>query len=261
MDSKKMKRQIKKWTLRLTATGLLLLILLIGIVLKPLILYANHTTIGKFTVYHSFPLDENFSALLDNATTLIKASELYDSNLKLDICLNDGSNYPKLMRLIRGQAFGWGFADKVVLMGNANFNENTVELNGYKWNFTQLLAHEETHCLQFHKFGFRKSNPVASHPNWKWEGYPEYVARRKADQLDLTKNIARKLEQEKTDEEGWAISFSDGTISPREYYNSWLLVQYCLDIKKMTYESLLADSSSEQTLTSQMMNWYSQTQR
>lgn len=257
-----MKRQIRKWTLRLTATGLLLSAFLLGIVLNPSLLYANRTTIGNYTIYHNSTLDQTFSARLDDATTLIKASELFDSNLKLDICLNDGSTYPKLIRFIRGQAFGWGFADKVVLMGNANNADNSVELNGYKWNLTQLIAHEETHCLQFHKFGFWKSNPIAGYPNWKWEGYPEYVSRRNADQLDLTKNILRKLEQEKADADGWAIYFSDNTISPREYYNAWLLVQYCLDIKKMSYESLLADTTSEQETSRQMMLWYSnQTQQ
>jgi hypothetical protein len=256
-----MKRQIRKWTLRLTATGFLLLSFLIGIVLNPSLLYANRTTKGNYTIYHNSSLDDFFFERLAEANALIKASEFYDSNLKLDICLNDGSTYPKLIELLRGQAFGWGFSDKVVLMGKANYQNNSVELNGYRWNFAQLIAHEETHCLQYHKFGFWKSNPLAGYPNWKWEGYPEYVARRNADQLELTKNIKRKLEQEKAEVDGWAISFSDGTVSPRQYYNAWLLVQYCVDIKKMTYENLLADTSSEQALTNQMMNWYSQTQQ
>jgi hypothetical protein len=178
---------------------------------------------------------------------------------KLDICLNDGSLYPLLMEKLRGQAFALGFYDKVVLMSNANYKDNFVELNGNKWNFTQLIAHEETHCLQFHKFGFWNSNPIAGYPNWKWEAYPEYVSRRNADQLDLTKNIVRKITQENLDKDGWAISFSDSTIAPRNYYNAWLLIQYCLDIKKMTYENLLTDTTSEQTLTTQMMKWYLQT--
>jgi hypothetical protein len=103
-----MKRQIRKWTLRLTATGLLCLGLLVGIVLNPTLLYANKTTVGNYTVYHNAPLDEIFISLLDDATGLVKASELYDANLKLDICLNDGSLYPTLMEKLRGQAFGWG---------------------------------------------------------------------------------------------------------------------------------------------------------
>ena len=93
--------------------------------------------------------------------------------------------YPSLIEMIQGQAFAWGFYNKVVLNGKLNCKENCVELNGYKWNLIQLIAHEETHCLQFHKFGIWKSNPVASNPKWKWEGYAEYVARQNKDQKDL----------------------------------------------------------------------------
>lgn len=251
-----MKRQIRKWTLRLTAAGLLCLGLLVGIVLNPTILYSNKTTVGNYTVYHNAPLDENFISRLDKAKELVKACELYDANLKLDICLNDGSLYPTLMEKLRGKAFGWGFYNKVVLMGNANCKENFVEINGYKWNLTQLLAHEEIHCLQFHKFGLWKSNPVASYPNWKWEGYPEYVARQNPDQRDLTKNIARKIVQENSNKDSWSINFGDSTIAARDYYNAWLLIQYCLDVKKMSYENLLKDTTSEQAATTQMMNWF-----
>jgi hypothetical protein len=251
-----MKQQMKKWALRLTATGLLCLGFLVGIILYPTFLYAHKTTFGNYSIYHNSPLDDAFIPQLNKATELTRMSDLSDKNLKLDICLNDGSLYPTLMMKLRGQAFAWGFYDKVVLMGNANCKDNFVELNGYKWNLTQLLAHEEIHCLQYNAFGLWKSNPIANYPNWKWEGYPEYVARRNPDQLDLVKNISRKMAQENTDKDGWAISFGDSTIAARNYYNSWLLTQYCLDIKKMTYENLLKDTTSEEGITIQMMNWF-----
>lgn len=251
-----MKQHIRKWILRLTLTGMLSLGFLVGIILNPTLLYTNKTTFGNFTIFHNLPLDEYFISRLDNSTASTKTSELYDANLKLDICLNDGSLYPLLMEKLKGKAFAWGFYNKVVLMGNANSKENFVELNGYKWNLTQLIAHEITHCLQFHKFGLWKSNPIANYPHWKWEGYPEYVARRNADQLDLTNNIVSKIAQDDLNKDSWEIGFSDNTISSRDYYNEWLLIQYCLDIKNMTYEKLLKDTTSEQTLTSQMMNWF-----
>lgn len=230
--------------------------ILVGLVLNPTLLYAKKTTYRNFTIYHNLPLDEHFTSRLDNAAELVKGSELYDENLTLDICLNDGSLYPRLMEALRGPAFGWGFYDKVVLMGTANYKDNSIELNGYKWNLTQLMAHEVTHCLQFHWFGLWKSNPIANHPNWKWEGYPEYVARRNTDQLNLTQNLQRRLTQESPDNNAWAIHYSDSTIAPRHYDNARLMVQYCLDIKKMTYEALLKDTTHEQTITSQMLNWF-----
>lgn len=246
-----MKQQIKKWTFRLTLTGLFVAVLLLMIILNPNLTYSHKTTHHNYTIFHNKALDASLISKLDHATTLLKTSELYNSTLRLDICLNDGSIYPKLMEIIRGQAFAWGFYNKVVLQGVANYKENDVELNGYKWNLTQLLAHEMTHCVQFDKLGFWNANPIANIPNWKWEGYAEYVSRQNIDQKDLSKNIAQLAA---TDKNTWEITFADSTISPREYYEYWTLVQYCMDIKKMTYLQILADTTSEQTVRQEMMS-------
>ncbi len=248
-----MKRQIKKWAFRLTVTGLLIAGLLLVIVLNPFLTYANKTTHNNFTVYHNQQIDNLILGQLDQAQKIIKQSEFYNSNLQLDICLNDGSNYTKLVETIGGRAFARGFYDKVVLFGSTDYKNNFVELNGYKWNLTQLLAHEMTHCLQFDKLGLWKSKPLANIPKWKWEGYAEYVSRQSNDQKDLSKNIARLIE---TDKNNWEVKFSDSTISSREYYDYWTLVQYCMDIKQMSYEKLLTDTTSEQNIRQEMMKWY-----
>ena len=248
-----MKQEIKRWTLRLTITSVFISGLLLVIILNPILTYANKTTHNNFKIFHNKPLDPTLIIKLDQATDLLKASEFYNSKLQLDICLNDGSKYPKLIQILRGQAFGWGFYNKVIMQGNTNFKDNHVELNGYKWNLIQLLAHEMTHCLQFDKLGFWESKPIANVPNWKWEGYAEYVSRQNADQKDLSKNIQRFIA---TDKNNWEIKFADSTIAPREYYDNWTLIQYCMDIKKMTYNQILADAKSKQIVRQEMISWF-----
>ncbi len=186
-----MKKKIKKWTFRLLMTGLFIFSLLLIIVLNPILTYASETSHYNSSIFHNKPLDKSFQIQFDKAVHLLKSSELYDPELQFDICLNDGSIYTKLMRTIKGPAFAWGFYNKVVLQGTLNPKENYVELNGYKWNLTQLLAHEMTHCMQFNRLGFWKSKPLANIPNWKWEGYAEYIARQNNDQKDLAANIKR----------------------------------------------------------------------
>mgnify|MGYP000885799676 CR=1 FL=1 len=248
-----MKKRLKKWVLRLTATILLIAGLLLLIVLNPILSYANKTVHGHFRIYHQQTLDTSLLNRLDEARLLLQASEFYDSSLALDICLNDGSRYPTLLRTLRGPAFAWGFYNKVVLQGQANSGKNFVELNGWRWNLEQLLAHEMVHCLQYARLGFWKSNPVADIPNWKWEGYAEYIARRLPEQLDLARNLER-LQRAKAD--AWSISFSDSTIAPRDYYEGWTLVQYCLDVKKLNYSQLLEDTTGEASVREEMMRWY-----
>lgn len=248
-----MKRSIKKWTLRIIVTGMFVIGLLLTVVLYPILTYANKTTHNNFTIYHNAKLDPLIASYLDQATEILKTSEFYNDKLKLDICLNDGSQYPNIIRAIRGQAFAWGFYDKVVLQGTMNCKDNYVELNGYKWNLTQLLTHEMTHCLQFDKLGLWKSKPIANIDNWKWEGYAEYVSRQNTNQKDIIININRL---QKTDKNTWEITLDDNTITSREYYNYWTLVQYCLDIKKMSYKQLLTNTTSEHIIKQEMMKWY-----
>lgn len=249
-----MKRQIKKWVLRLSVTGLLIAGLLLLIILNPVLTYANKTTHNNYTIFHNKPIDPILKVRLDQATDLVKASEFYNSKLQLDICLNDGSKYPELLRVLRGPAFAWGFYDKVVIQGNLSVKDNYLELNGYKWNLTQLLAHEMIHCFQFNELGLWKSNPIANIPIWKWEGYAEYISRQNPDQKDLFRNIERLIA---TDTDKWELNFADSTIAPRAYYANWTLVQYCMDIKRMTYKRILADTVSEQSVRQEMMRWYS----
>jgi len=248
-----MKRQIKKWTLRIIVTGLFILGLLLTIVLNPILTYANKYTHKDFTIYYSANLDPLFVSNLDQATELLKKSELYNKKFKIDICLSDGSQYPEIIKAIRGQAFAWGFYNKVVLQGTMNCKYNYVELNGYKWNLSQLLAHEMTHCLQFNTLGFWNSKPIAKVDNWKWEGYAEYISRQDTNLIELVYKIDKF---QNADNNTWEITLDDSTITPREYYHYWNLVQYCLEIKKISYTKLLTDTTSEDIIKQEMMQWY-----
>jgi hypothetical protein len=46
------------------------------------------------------------------------------------------------------------------------------------------------------------------------------------------------------------------TVSAITYYDAWLLTRYCLDIKRMSYDELLADARSEEIVEAEMMKWY-----
>jgi hypothetical protein len=64
------------------------------------------------------------------------------------------------------------------------------------------------------------------------------------------------MEVNSIDSTTWDITLSDGTIAPRDYYNYWMLVQYCIDIKRMTYQEILADTTNEETIRQEMLNRY-----
>lgn len=250
-----MRKTIKKWAIRLSASLLLMLALLIAILANPTLLYANKKNYGSYSILYQENFDKALLNRIDEAAALLKKSELYDSSFLLQICLNDGSYYTNLVQTIFGRAFGWGFYNKIVLSGKNDFGNNYILLNGRKWNCTQLLAHEAVHCLQFNKYGLWKSNPVANIAQWKWEGYPEYVARHSSDKELLLTGITKLTETEKTIRDGW-IDFSDGTGSSINYYKDWLLVLYCIDIKNMSFDTLIKDKTPREEFWQEMMNWY-----
>ncbi|MBE7171848.1 MAG: hypothetical protein INR73_14770 [Williamsia sp.] len=250
-----MKKLIQKWIIRLTATFVLMAVLLVVIVLNPALTYASKTRHNNFTIFHNQPLDPALILHLRQATQWVSNSEYYDPHWNIDICLNDGSRYPSFVEKTGGPAFGRGFYNKVVLMGAADYKGNSVMLNGYRWNLQQLLAHEMIHCFQLHQRGVWKSKPLASIPDWKWEGYAEWVSRRTVDQADLRQNTERLLQAEKTAHDGW-IQFSDGTGSPVLYYKYRLLVQYCMEIRKMKYDEVLDSEAPQEVVWEQLMNWF-----
>lgn len=250
-----MKRHIRNWSIRLAVTVLAFISLGIFVVFNPTLSYANKTTHGRFTIFHQQELDPDLFLHLERAEKIVSASELFRSDLHLQICLNDGSSYPGMIETIQGQAFAYGFHNKVVLRGSLDCRLGFVELNGHKWNLTQLLAHEMTHCLQFDRLGLFHSNPVAGIPDWKWEGYAEYIARQKDGQNDLASNLAL-LRQYHPNE--WGIQLGDGTIAPRNYFESWMWVQYCLDVEGLTFLQLLEDPRDATDMEQLLNNWFDQ---
>lgn len=224
--------------------------------LSPILLYANKTVRGNFSIYHTKPFHKNLLYQLQQSRSLTKASELFDPGVKIDVCLKDGSNYPFLVEKVLGRDLLTSFYNKIVFTGDdVNFDKNYITINGHRWNLTQMLAHAQVHCLEFKKYGLWKSNPIGGHPEWKWEGYPEYIARQNAQIGNLQTGIKMLLLTEEVNNTGW-MTLPDSTETLLHYFRYQLLIQYCLEIKQMTFVRLLQDTTREEIVRAQMMEWY-----
>jgi hypothetical protein len=252
-----MRKRLKWWTFRLLFTGLFLLGLLVTFMLNPVLLYANKTVQGNYSIYHSKPLDKKLLPHLEQSIAIVQGSELYDPKIKIDICLKDGSTYPGLVQKVMGRDVLSSFYNKIVFTGDeVNFDKNYIQLYAHKWNLTQMLAHAQIHCLEFKKYGLWKSNPIGGHPEWKWEGYPEYIARQNAQIGNLQTGIKTLLLTQQIANNGW-MKLRDSTEIIIHYFKYRLLVQYCLEVKKFSFGQLLQDTTQEETVRQEMMNWYS----
>ena len=112
--------------------------------------------------------------------------------------------------------------------------------------------------MQFDRLGFWHSNPVAALPVWKWEGYAEYISRQ-SEQPNEMHDLINLFHR--TDKDSWAVYLPDSTIIPREYLAYRMLVQYCMDIKRMSYSGLLKDTLSEEAIRQDMMKWHFQNKK
>ena len=223
--------------------------------MNPSFLYANKTILGNNNIYHNKPIDSIVKIRLSEATEILKSTELYDAKLKYDICLNDGSFYPTLIHIFFNDPFIATFYNKIIFWGATNFKDNYGLDAGHKWNMIQAIAHAQTHCLQFNKLGLLKSNPMAGQPNWKWEGYAEYIARKQTINNNLRTNLDKLFDAEKLQNNNW-IEFSDSTGSSVTFYKRRLLVQFCSEVKKMNFEQLLKDATTEEVVRQEMVSWY-----
>jgi hypothetical protein len=247
---------LKKWLFRFSVTGVFLALLLVLIVFAPALSYARHSSFGQLTVYHQQPLPAALPNQLAVAVAQLRSSELYSPDFRADICLNDeGTAYPKLLGVLLPPGFAWGFADKVVLQGQADFAADYVALHGYRWNSTALLTHELTHCLQAQALGIRLSNPLTGSPTWKREGYAEYIARPHGTAAQLAAHLARLHQAERQHPDAWEVPLPDGTMQPKKYARYAALVAYCLDVQHQTYRQLLADTTSEAAVTQHLEAW------
>lgn len=253
-----MKKKLSVWSIRILTTLFLSISILVGLVLTPGILYAHKTEMGNFTIFHNQDLSPTMGVHLKEIRTILSESTIYDPEYTIRICLNDGSIYPTIHDKLNGPAFGFGLLNIAVLLGTADYEKNFIDIRGYRWNLDHLYVHELIHCYQQHSFGdfaIWKSNPVAGYPDWKWEGYAEYISRKKS-HPDLTTNIRRIINSRDKDPESWSVEYEDGTMAPRNYYDYALLVQYCMEIKNMDFFQLLDVAQNENELRTEMMNWY-----
>ena len=256
-----MKKAIKK-----IVTGIVLFLIvfisgLITLVLYPQPLFANRLEYKKFKVYAPTPISVDVKRILDEANRLVAASELNDPSYEYDLFLGDRSFYNRFDDLVLGKGPSARAIDNnIVLKVRIDPKNNLAFPTFYEacqTDLTYLIAHEMVHCLQAHKYGKWKFNPFRHPEMWKLEGYPEYVSKgmSKTDKHKLAKEIDRYLDEKMKRKDGWMTSSNGSCSVPAVYYKSGLMMKYLIDVKKYSYDKILKDTVSENTVYQEMMEW------
>lgn len=256
-----MKKTIKK-----IVTGTLLFVItivsgVITLVLYPQPLFANELKYKSFKVYSNDEISTDIKVVLDNAKTLVAKSELEDSSYMYDIFLSYNSLYNSIDDKLLGKgpsarALDNNVVIKIRIDPKRNVGFPTFH-NNCEVDLTYLLAHEMVHCLQANKYGKMKFNPFRHPEMWKFEGYPEYVSKlmNRNDNYYLVNEINRYIDMESKSKDGWILDEIGKCSVPKIYFKSGLMMKYLIDVKFFSYDKILNDTVSENTVYDEMIRW------
>jgi hypothetical protein len=257
-----MKKGLKKGLKIIFLTGLAGILTVVIIILFPQQLFAKKINYKNFSVYSNDMVDDRIKTVLDDALLLVRKSELYDSTYEYNIILCNNSLYNKIDdKLLGAGRTARSTLKNVLIKVKIEPTRNLAFPTFHKAceeNLTELIAHEMIHCLQAHKYGIFKFNPV-SHPElWKLEGYPEYISKGKqlsSKKYSLKSDINRYSNLKTKSTDSWILSEDGGCEVPDYYYKGKLMITYLIEVKHMTYDQILMDISSENTIYQEMIQW------
>lgn len=256
-----MKKTIKKI---ITGTLLFIITLISGIitlVLYPEPLFANKLEYKNFKVYSNNEISGDIKVILDNAKAIVAESELYDSSYLYDIFLSYHSLYNSIDDRLLGEgpsarALDNNLIIKINIDPKRNLAFPTFHEN-CEIDLTYLITHEMVHCLQANKYGKMRFNPFRHPEIWKLEGYPEYVSKQiyRDNEYNLINEINRYIDMNSKSKDGWLLIGNGKCSVPAIYYKSELMMKYLIDVKKFSYDKILTDTVSENTVYDDMIKW------
>jgi len=237
--------------------GISLLVWTIAL-LNPGLSYAYATKIDQVTVFHNQELAAESAAIIHQALAIISESDLFNSDIEIQLCLNDGSGFPEYHPLSTGLAYS--FLNKSVLyacqpdfaenIASAQWEVNNNELR--KFDLTWLIAHEFMHCLQSNENVWLQFNIGF----WKLEGHAEYISREWKNDHSLKQKLERFLEEEKLKHSGLpVITLKDGTRQILPYYKYGLLTQFLMEEEGMNFEEFINDERSIDQIYLDLLAW------
>jgi len=247
-----MKTNVKKILFRGSVTLAFCFGLLISFVFNPSLLYGKETIYKNFVIHHNNDLNENLIKLLEISFSKLENQELFDKEIQISICLNDGSLYPKLIQTLMGPDVIRSFANKTVIQADLlDVENNKMILTDWNETFkaTQWFTHSFTHCLQYKKHGFFGSNPVAGYDEWKWEGYSEYTSF--GTDYDLRLLVNKHLDNTTNN---W-VEMEDGSKTLKIHLKYLIMVKYCIEIQHMTYDQILKSKDSPEKVYADLLKW------
>lgn len=234
------------------------------LLLNPSLSYAKTTVYDNVTVYHNLDLELATEGVIHDAIEIIKSADIYEGDLKLQLCLNDDKLYKRL-HPFSGGALAYAFSNKTVIDNcEVSFDKNLAEaewaVNNFeyrKFDLTKLLAHEFMHNLQYNAYTSYFYKTTFGKINWKFEGHADYISRGYKNDNRLKEKIEFYLLEETKEHPGMPVyDLEDGTKWSFTYLKYALVVQYLMDVKSLDFYQVCDLPGDLNEHYNEMLTWY-----
>lgn len=203
----------------------------------PEVLFAHQVSRGRFRVYSDEPIDARIGAVLDEATTLLAKSPLDDPAMVHRLFVCNGPFRGRLLAPRRRGSFGTTYTTWLrgnTILNRADVASDVVFRQSPRHNrrrLSRVIAHERVHALMERRYGTLACRRL---PEWKREGYCEYVAG--GPSLDVEEG-RRRIREGTVDGSG-----------PFRYFRSYAMTKYLLDVEGLGIDEVIARPFDEAEL-------------
>jgi hypothetical protein len=192
-------------------------------------LFAYHLRRGNFQVHSEIPIDAHLIPILDEAARLMERSSLNDPGMAHRLFLCNSSLKRRLLAPRTHASFGTTYA--VVFRRNTILNRTDVSANVVfrdaptrnRRPLSSVIAHERVHALLDCRYGDLTCYRL---PDWKKEGYCEYIAGNPSFDVDEGRRLIR----------GGEVDAS----APFRYFRYWMMVKYLIDVEGLDIDEIIA---------------------
>ncbi|MBI1848951.1 MAG: hypothetical protein HYR85_01265 [Planctomycetes bacterium] len=224
-----------RWILRCAAAALALVLLYFAALAFPQPFFSQRADHGNFRVYTRTPVDPHLETVLDEVTSRLSASEIYDPSIVFRVFVAETPlwytffNGPYRGAMARNYEIG----NPIYLPALSSDVERVVHFDGREESTASILAHEATHTLVQHAIGLLA---VWRLPWWKKEGYAEYVGSGRL-----------RAHRENSGKSG-----VDSSPVPGAYDRARRFWQHLIEVRGMTFREIIDAQIDEATLEAEV---------
>ncbi len=256
-------RRLGRWLRWPTATALILFALQLTVLAFPQILLANKVKSGTISLYYDEGTSDVMLALAEEVDGRLQGSGLYDRSRSDEVYyFQKQSLYEFFVRLTflrrvpQGynlSALGNSYVSASMVRTLADTSAGEPRYSIYEGSAAHIIAHEVAHQYITDLIGRSVWKNLAF---WKREGLPEYLANIGMMRHDRASSLRQRFEI-LNDAAVWYQTAGpprDGW--DRVHYEAMVLVEFQLEIRGLTIEQLVVDTTSKDVAMSELYAWY-----